>query len=146
MLLSDLKPVPGSHKKAKRFGRGRSSGHGKTSGKGQKGQKAHGKMKKPGFEGGQTPMQRKFPKRGFTYFGRQNFAIVNVGQLDKIRSDKELTVELLKKHGVIADEGDGLRVLGTGELKQALVIHAKHFSKSAIAKIEGAGGKAVVVK
>jgi large subunit ribosomal protein L15 len=147
MLLSELKPKKGSRKTAKRVGRGRSSGLGKTSGKGHKGQKARsGGAKAPGFEGGQTPIARKFPKRGFNYFGRKNYAVINVGQLENIKIEGELTAEILKKNKVIADVQSGLRVLGSGNLTRVIVLKAVHFSKTAQKKIEAAGGKAQVIK
>ncbi|MGH7442378.1 MAG: 50S ribosomal protein L15 [bacterium] len=143
MKLNELKPTEGSRTKAKRLGRGRSSGMGKTSTKGQKGQGAHNKHKKAGFEGGQTPMTLRFPKRGFKNFSRGHFAVVNVGLLGALDFSGEITVQVLKERKVIADVLDGLRVLGDGEIKKALTIKALHFSASAKAKIEAAGGKAV---
>src|SRR5262245_11362244 len=113
MKLHELKPAPGSRKKRTRVGRGRSSGLGKTSGYGQKGQGAHNKHKKAGFEGGQTPLARRLPKRGFKNYHRLEFAIVNVSQLDKAAAkiSGEMDAESLKKHRVIADVLSGLRVL-----------------------------------
>jgi large subunit ribosomal protein L15 len=142
--LNKLKPAPGSKTKRLRVGRGRSSGMGKTSTKGQKGQGAHGRHKSGGFEGGQTPMARRFPKRGFKNFSRKDFAEVNVGRLNALEVSGELDAKVLVAHKVIADVRDGLRVLGTGEVTKAFTIKAKHFSASAKAKIEKAGGKAVI--
>jgi len=144
MKLHELKPAEGSRTRAKRLGRGRSSGMGKTSTKGQKGQGAHNKHKKAGFEGGQTRMALRFPKRGFKNFSRAQFAVVNVGALDAFEFSGEITVQVLKDHKVIADVLAGLRVLGDGDVKKALTIKAKHFSATAKTKIEAAGGKAVV--
>ncbi len=146
MRLNELAPVPGSRMRKKRVGRGRSSGMGKTSTKGQKGQGAHNKHKGRGFEGGQTPMALRFPKRGFRNFTRGKFAIINVSQLEKANVSGEVNVESLKKAKVIADSLDGLRVLGDGEISKALTVTAIHFSKTAKEKIEKAGGKAVVIK
>jgi large subunit ribosomal protein L15 len=144
MKLHELKPAEGSRTRGKRLGRGRSSGMGKTSTKGQKGQGAHNKHKKAGFEGGQTRMALRFPKRGFKNFSRQQYAVVNVGALDAFEFTGDITVQVLKDHKVIADVLAGLRVLGDGEIKKALTIKAKHFSATAKTKIEAAGGKAVV--
>jgi large subunit ribosomal protein L15 len=145
MKLNEIKATPGARRKRTRVGRGRSSGLGKTSGKGQKGQGAHNKHKKAGFEGGQTPLARRFPKRGFSNFHRKDFVIVNVGQLEKLAGKGDITAALLKKHRLIEGELDGLRVLGEGELKSAITVSASHFTKSAKEKIEKAGGKAIIV-
>ena len=145
MKLNEIKATPGSRIKRKRVGRGRSSGLGKTSGKGQKGQGAHNKHPRPGFEGGQTQLARRFPKRGFKNFHRVDYAIVNVGQLEVLSGKGEVTVELLKKQGIISKVQGGLRVLGEGELKGAVTIKANHFTKTAKEKIEKAGGKALLV-
>lgn len=142
--LNKLKPAAGSTHRRKRVGRGRSSGMGKTSTKGQKGQGAHNKHKGPGFEGGQSPMALRFPKRGFKNFSRKNFAVVNVGRLELLEVTGEIDAKVLVANKVIADSLDGLRVLGDGELKKAFTIKAKHFTATAKAKIEKAGGKAVV--
>jgi large subunit ribosomal protein L15 len=142
--LNKLKPAEGSKTRAKRVGRGRSSGMGKTSTKGQKGQGAHNKHKKAGFEGGQTRMALRFPKFGFKNFSRKDFAEINVGRLNELEISGELTAQVLKDKKVIADVLAGLRVLGDGELTKAITIKAKHFTATAKAKIEKAGGKAVV--
>lgn len=147
MKLNQLPAIPGARTAKTRVGRGRGSGHGKTSTYGQKGQKARsGGVKKPGFAGGQTPLALRFPKRGFNHTRRKYFAVVNLSQLAKLPAGSEVTSESLWNAKVISQKLDGLRVLGEGELKQALNIQAAHFSKSATAKIEAAGGKAVVVK
>lgn len=142
--LNKLKPAQGSKTRAKRVGRGRSSGMGKTSTRGQKGQGAHNKHKKAGFEGGQTRMALRFPKFGFKNHSRKTYATVNVGRLNTLEISGEITAESLKKAKVIADVLDGLRVLGEGSLNKVLIVKAKHFSASAKEKIEKAGGKAVV--
>jgi large subunit ribosomal protein L15 len=142
--LNELKPAEGSKPRAKRVGRGRSSGMGKTSTKGQKGQGAHNKHKKAGFEGGQTRMALRFPKYGFKNFSRKEYAQINVGALEKLELTGEITAQVLKDNKVIADVLAGLRVLGDGELTKAFTIKAKHFTKTAKDKIEKAGGKAVV--
>ncbi len=144
MSLNALKPAEGSRTRGKRLGRGRSSGMGKTSTRGQKGQGAHNKHKKAGFEGGQTPMALRFPKRGFKNHGRARYAVVNVGDLERVDHSGEITAQVLKERKVVADVLDGLRVLGDGELKRAVTVRAKHFSAGAKAKIEAAGGKALV--
>jgi len=146
MKLNEL-PVPkGSTHKPTRVGRGHGSGHGKTASYGQKGQRARsGGVKRPGFAGGQTPLNLRFPKRGFNNPLRKSWAIVNLGQLDKIPAGTEVTAASLLKARVIASGRDGLRVLGEGELKHALTIHASHFSETARKKIEAAGGKALVI-
>jgi large subunit ribosomal protein L15 len=142
--LHELKPSEGSRTRKKRLGRGRSSGMGKTSTKGQKGQGAHNKHKRGGFEGGQTRMALRFPKRGFHNHSRKAYAVVNVAALDGLDFSGEITGQVLKDHKVVADVLGGLRVLGDGEIKKAVTVRAKHFSASAKAKIEAAGGKAVV--
>jgi large subunit ribosomal protein L15 len=142
--LNKLKPKAGSTHRRKRVGRGRSSGMGKTSTKGQKGQGAHNKHKGPGFEGGQSPMALRFPKRGFKNFSRKDYAEVNVGRLNLLEVSGEIDAKVLVANKVIADVLDGLRVLGDGELSKAFTIKAKHFTATAKAKIEKAGGKAVV--
>ena len=142
--LDKLSPAAGSRTRPKRVGRGRSSGMGKTSTKGQKGQGAHNKHKGAGFEGGQTPMALRFPKRGFKSHGRKQFAQVNVGRLNALEVQGEIDSKVLFEKKVIADLRDGLRVLGDGEVTKALVVKAKHFTQSAKAKIEKAGGKALV--
>ncbi len=146
MKLNQIKATPGARTKRTRVGRGRSSGMGKTSGYGQKGQGAHNKHPRPGFEGGQTPLARRFPKRGFKNYQRVSYAIVNVSQLEKAAGliSGEMNVDTLRKHKVIADTLHGLRVLGEGEITKAVTVTALHFSKSAKEKIEKAGGKAIV--
>ncbi len=146
MRLEELKPAAGATKKSKRVGRGVGSGSGKTAGKGHKGQKARsGGVKGAGFEGGQMPLQRRIPKRGFTNIFRKEYAIVNLDDLAKIAGSESVTPELLKQKGLINDMKDGLKVLGMGELKTKLTVRAHKFSKSAVEKIQAAGGKAEVI-
>lgn len=146
MDLSNLKPAIGSTKNRKRIGRGQGSGTGKTSGKGHKGQNARsGGGVKPGFEGGQMPLQRRLPKRGFTPLSRKVYALVNLRELAQFEPDSVIDVEVLSKTGLIGAVKDGVKILGTGELTHALTIKAHKFSKSAIAKIEAAGGKVEVI-
>jgi large subunit ribosomal protein L15 len=145
MNLSGLKPPAGQTRPKKRVGRGMGSGTGKTSGRGHKGQKAvSGFGQKRGFEGGQMPLHRRLPKRGFTNIFKKQFAIVNLGRLDKLEGDT-FNVDNLTALGVIHKLGDGLRVLGAGELTRAITVEAHHFSKSAAEKIAKAGGKAQVI-
>jgi len=144
MKLEELKPSPGARKKTKRVGRGPGSGSGKTAAKGHKGQKARsGGVKGPGFEGGQMPLQRRLPKRGFTNIFRKEYAVVNLNDLSELSGT--VTPELLKEQGLIKKMKSGLKVLGVGELKAALTIRAHKFSKSALEKIQAAGGKAEVI-
>ncbi len=146
MKLEELRPSPGSTKKSKRVGRGPGSGSGKTASKGHKGQKARsGGVKGAGFEGGQMPLQRRIPKRGFTNIFRKNYAIVNLSDLSRLSGTDPVTPELLRQNGMVDDIKDGLKVLGTGELKQKMTVRAHKFSKSALEKIQAAGGKAEVI-
>ncbi|WP_305042436.1 50S ribosomal protein L15 [Geoalkalibacter sp.] len=146
MNLSDLRPALGSTKNRKRIGRGHGSGTGKTSGKGHKGQKARaGGGVKAGFEGGQMPLQRRLPKRGFTSLNKKVYALVNLGQLDIFAAGSVVDAQAFMQAGLIKQVGDGIKVLGDGELSVALTIQAHKFSKSALEKIAGAGGKAEVI-
>lgn len=143
MKLHELQYTEGARKEAFRLGRGQGSGNGKTAGKGHKGQKARsGGMGKLGFEGGQTPLARRLPKRGFTNFTRVEYAIVNLDQLNRFENGTEVTVELLHDTGLIKNLKDGVKVLGAGELEKALTVKVNKFSKSAVAAIEKAGGTA----
>lgn len=145
MKLSDLAPAPGSRKKKKRVGRGPGSGHGKTSCRGHKGQKARtGGGTKPGFEGGQMPLQRRLPKRGFTNIFQKQYAIVNLATLDKL-SGTEITPEYLVKEGVVKKVLDGIKILGSGEISRPITITAHAFSVSARDKIIKAQGKVEVI-
>lgn len=146
MKLHDLKPAEGSTQKDKRVGRGTGSGLGKTSGKGHKGQKARSGAKKNGFEGGQMPLARRLPKRGFTNIFAKEYTIVNVDELNKLEDGTTVTAELLKEQGVIRKiEKDGLKVLGRGELTKRLDVKAAKFSETAQKAIEAAGGTVEVL-
>ena len=146
MLLNKLRAPRGATKNKKRVGRGESSGLGKTSGKGHKGQKARsGGYHKVGFEGGQMPLVRRIPKRGFTNIFKKRYATVNLSDLSKLTDVTEVDVTVLKEKRIIRKTLDGLKILGNGELKTALTIKAKAFSKTAKDKIEKAGGKAIVI-
>ena len=146
MRLEELKPVKGATKKSKRVGRGVGSGSGKTAGKGHKGQKARsGGVKGAGFEGGQMPLQRRIPKRGFANIFRKEYAIVNLSDLDTMSDSDPVTPETLMQKGLIKDLKAGVKVLGMGELKSKLTVRAHKFSKSALDKIQAAGGKAEVI-
>jgi large subunit ribosomal protein L15 len=143
MELNTLRPAIGASKNRKRIGRGVGSGHGKTSTKGHKGQKARsGGSIKPGFEGGQMPMQRRLPKRGFTPLDKVQFAIVNVGQLDVFESGAVVDVVALMQKGIISSVKDGLKILAKGSLTKALTIKASKFSAAAKELITAAGGTA----
>jgi large subunit ribosomal protein L15 len=146
MKIADLKPSDGSRKRAKRVGRGIGSGHGKTSCKGHKGQKSRsGGPKGPAFEGGQMPLQRRLPKRGFKNRFRIEYSVLNLKDLDRIEADT-ITPELLFERGLIKDLKDGLKILGEGELHRPVTIKADAFSSSALTKIAAAGGKAEVIQ
>lgn len=146
MDLSNLKPAIGSTKNRKRIGRGPGSGTGKTAGKGHKGQNARsGGGVKPGFEGGQMPLQRRLPKRGFTPLNKKDYALVNLQDLASFEAGSVVDLEVLTKTGLVGAVKDGVKILGTGELTNALTIKAHKFSKSAAAKIEAAGGTVEVI-
>jgi large subunit ribosomal protein L15 len=144
MKLNELKPNEGSRKVRNRVGRGTSSGNGKTSGRGQKGQKARGKVRL-GFEGGQMPLYRRIPKRGFTNINRKEYAIVNLDSLNAFDEGTEVTTEVLLKAGVINKVLSGVKVLGDGKLSKKLTVKANKFSESAVKAIEAAGGKTEVI-
>lgn len=142
--LHELKPTPGSHRDRKRVGRGEGSGLGKTAGRGQKGQKARsGGSIHPMFEGGQMPLHRRIPKRGFTNVNRVEYQPVNVRELD--RFDGDVTVDGLKAAGLIGSKHKPVKILGVGEVEKALTVEAHAFSKSAREKIEAAGGSVSVL-
>lgn len=147
MKLHELSPAAGATKARKRIGRGAGSGQGKTAGKGHKGQKARaGRGMRAGFEGGQMPLQRRIPKRGFNNIFRKEFAIVNVAALDKaFEAGETVTIDALVEKGLVKKVLDGVKVLGHGELSKALTVQVNAFSDSAKAKIEAAGGKAEVI-
>ncbi len=147
MKLHDLAPAAGATKANKRIGRGPGSGQGKTAGKGHKGQLARaGRGQRAGFEGGQMPLQRRIPKRGFNNIFGTEMAIVNVATLDKAFNDGDVvTTEALLEKRIIRKELDGVKVLGQGEISKKLTVQANAFSESAKSKIEQAGGKAEVI-
>ena len=143
LQLSNLKGPTGGRKNRKRVGRGIGSGTGKTSGKGQKGQNSRsGGGVRPWFEGGQMPLHRRLPKRGFTNIFKKYYEIVNLEQLSRCAGIDPVTPEVMKEKGLIKKLG-AVKILGAGELKESLSVHAHKFSKSAQAKIEKSGGKAV---
>jgi len=145
MNLSNLHPPAGQVKARKRIGRGMGSGHGKTSARGSKGQHAGtGFSQKRGFEGGQMPLHRRLPKRGFTNIFKEDYAIVNLGRLEKVEGDT-FNLDRLMELGVIKKAGKGLKILGTGQLTRKLTVEAHQFSKSALEKIQQAGGTAQVI-
>ena len=146
MKLYELKPAQGSRKVRNRVGRGTSSGNGKTSGRGQKGQKARsGGGVRPGFEGGQTPLFRRLPKRGFTNVNAKEYALVNLDQLNVFEDGTEVTPALLKEAGIVRNFKSGVKVLGNGELTKKLTVKAAKFSKSAEAAITAKGGSIEVI-
>ncbi len=146
MKLYELTPSEGSTKDSKRKGRGHGTGNGKTAGRGHKGQKARsGGGVRVGFEGGQMPLYRRLPKRGFTNIFAKEYTEVNIAQLNKLEAGTVVTAESLKEAGIISKICDGIKVLGTGELDKSLTVQAKKFTKSAVEKIEAAGGKAEVI-
>ncbi|MEQ8176139.1 MAG: 50S ribosomal protein L15 [Syntrophomonadaceae bacterium] len=146
MKLEELKSPPGANKRVKRVGRGTGSGHGKTSTRGHKGQKARsGGGVRPGFEGGQMPLQRRLPKRGFTNIFKKEYAIVNVEDLNIFLDNTEVTPELLQESGLINKYKDGIKILGNGELEKKLVVKAHKVSRQAEEKITARGGKVEVI-
>ena len=143
MKLHELSPNPGANVESKRKGRGHGSGNGKTAGKGHKGQKARsGGSIRPGFEGGQTALARRIPKRGFNNIFATKYAVINVSDLEMFNDGITVDAELLKASGLINKELDGIKVLGNGELTKNLTVKAAKFSAAAKEKIEKAGGKA----
>jgi len=146
MKLHELQAAPGATKDPKRVGRGSGSGLGKTSAKGHKGQRARSGSKKNGFEGGQMPLARRLPKRGFTNIFAKEFSVINVSDLERLEEGTVVTAQLLKEQGIISKiEKDGLKVLGRGELTKKLDVKAAKFSETAKQAIEKAGGTAEVV-
>jgi large subunit ribosomal protein L15 len=146
MRLHELKPRPGSKHRVKRLGCGESSGHGKTSGKGHKGQKARsGGSIRLGFEGGQMPLIRRLPKRGFNNAAfKTSYALVNLADLEQFADGLQVTEALLREKGLVNGRFDGLKILGRGELTKKLTVEADKFSEAARQAIERAGGSAVV--
>lgn len=146
MKLHELSPAPGSTQSPKRLGRGVGSGLGKTSGKGHKGQKARsGGNKLATFEGGQMPLTRRIPKRGFTNIFAKEYATVNVFELEVFENGTTVTPDLLKQTGLVKKLYDGVKILGEGEITKKLTVQAAKFTESAKAKIEAAGGSAEVI-
>ena len=146
MKIENLRPAEGSKRKNKRVGRGIGSGHGKTSCRGHKGQKARsGGAKGPGFEGGQMPLKRRLPKRGFKSRFRIEYATINLKDVNRLEGLDIITPEVLVERDIIKDLKDGLKVLGEGEIQRPFTIKADAFSASALAKIAASGGKAEVV-
>ena len=146
MKIHELQPAEGAKQADKRVGRGIGSGMGKTSAKGHKGQKARSGSKKNGFEGGQMPLTRRLPKRGFVNHFAKEYTIINISDLERLENDTEVTAESLKACGLISKiEKDGLKVLGKGNLTKKLVVKAAKFSESAKAAIEAAGGSIEVL-
>ena len=146
MNLSTLKPAEGSkHSTNFRVGRGHGSGNGKTAGNGHKGQKARSGSPRPGFEGGQMPLYRRIPKRGFTCINHKDIVAINVSVLDRFEDGAEVTVDTLVECGIVKNPRDGVKILGNGELTKKLTVKANAFSKSAVEKIEALGGKAEVI-
>ncbi len=146
MKLHELSSAPGSRKERKRVGRGTSSGTGKTSGRGHKGQNSRsGGGVRPGFEGGQNPLYRRLPKRGFTNPTRKEYAIINIEDLNNFAADTEVTPEFLFENGIVKNAKSGIKILGNGEVTVKLSVKANKFSQSAVEKIEAAGGKTEVI-
>ena len=146
MNLSELRPAEGSkHSDNFRRGRGHGSGNGKTAGKGHKGQKARSGAPRPGFEGGQMPLYRRIPKRGFTNRNTKEIVAINLGALEVFENDTVVSVETLIEAGIVKNPRDGVKILGNGELTKKLTVQANAFSASAAAKIEANGGKAEVI-
>ncbi|MBO1005395.1 50S ribosomal protein L15 [Pseudogracilibacillus auburnensis] len=146
MKLHELKPSEGSRKERNRVGRGIGSGNGKTSGKGHKGQNARsGGGVRPGFEGGQTPLFQRLPKRGFTNINRKDFAVVNLDTLNRFDEGTEVTPELLIETGVVRNEKSGIKILAKGNIDKKLIVKANKFSSAAKEAIEAAGGKTEVI-
>lgn len=145
MKLHELKPAEGSTHAPKRLGRGIGSGTGKTAGKGHKGQKARsGGSVRPGFEGGQQPLYRRLPKRGFTNIFKKEYTVLNVRDLERFENGDEVTIASLYETGLIKAVRDGVKILGTGELTKALTVKVDKVSEAAAAKITAAGGKVEV--
>ena len=149
MKLHEIRPNNGGesrNQKRKRLGRGTATGQGKTAGRGQDGQNSRsGGKVRPGFEGGQMPLYRRLPKRGFTNIFAKDFAIVNIEDLNRFDENTVITPELLKESGLIKKFKDGVKILGNGEINKILTVKANKFSKSAAEKIEAAGGKVEVI-
>ena len=146
MKLHELQPAAGSRKERNRVGRGQGSGNGKTAGRGSKGQKARsGGGVRLGFEGGQTPLFRRIPKRGFQNINRKEYAVVNLETLNRFEDGQEVTAAVLVEAGIVKNEKDGIKVLANGKLERKLTVKANKFSQAAKEAIEAAGGTVVVI-
>ena len=146
MDLSNLRAAEGStHNDNFRRGRGHGSGNGKTAGKGHKGQKARSGAPRPGFEGGQMPLYRRLPKRGFKCRNSKEIVAINVSALERFENDSVVSIETLLEAGIVKNTRDGVKILGNGELTKKLTVQANAFSASAVEKIEALGGKAEVI-
>jgi large subunit ribosomal protein L15 len=146
MRINELSPAEGSRKKRKRVGRGPGSGHGKTACRGHKGQKSRsGGGVPPGFEGGQMPLQRRLPKRGFTNIFKKEYNIINVEDLNRFKPNAFLDVEILRQAGLVKKMMDGIKLLGNGEISRPVVVRIHKVSKTAKEKIEAAGGKVEII-
>ncbi len=147
MNLSNLHPAAGSkHSDSFRVGRGHGSGNGKTAGRGQKGQKSRsGGKVRVGFEGGQMPLYRRLPKRGFTCINSKKIATVDITRLEQFEADSVVTIDTLREAGMVKNSFDGVKIIGNGDLSKKLTVQVNAFSKNAAAKIEAAGGKAEVI-
>ena len=146
MKLYELSPAEGSKKEAKRIGRGHGSGQGKTAGKGHKGQKARaGKGMRVGFEGGQMPLQRRIPKRGFNNIFAKKVVAINVGTLNKFEDGAVVDIAALTEKGIVKNSFDSVKILSNGTITKKLTVKANAFSQGAVAKIEAAGGKTEVI-
>ena len=145
MKINELKSTLTSNRKRKRVGRGSGSGLGKTAGRGVKGQKSRSGVAINGFEGGQMPLYRRLPKRGFTNIFRKKYDIVNISQLASLNVGSPITPEIMKEKGLVRTI-DSVKILGNGELSGAVIVHAQKFSRSAMEKIEKSGGKAVIIR
>lgn len=146
MNLSELKPAEGAKQSNEfRRGRGHGSGNGKTAGKGHKGQKARSGAPRPGFEGGQLPLYRRLPKRGFTNINSKNIIGIGVDRLNAFEDGAEVTVAALVEKGIVSNPKDGVKILGNGELTKKLDVKVNAYSASAVKKIQAAGGKAEVI-
>lgn len=146
MKIHELSPAEGSRKKGKRVGRGPGSGHGKTSCRGHKGQKSRsGGGPRPGFEGGQMPLHRRLPKRGFNNIFKKYYSIINIKDLNRFAPNSNVDSEALRKAGLVRKAGDGIKLLGNGEISHPVVIQVHKVSKAAKEKIEASGGKVEVI-
>lgn len=146
MRIHELSPAEGSRKKRKRVGRGPGSGHGKTSCRGHKGQKSRsGGRARLGFEGGQMPLQRRLPKRGFNNIFRKNYSIVNIKDLSGFEPNSNVNLESLREAGLVKKERDGIKLLGDGEISHPLIIQVNKASKTAKEKVEASGGKIEII-